>query len=61
VFEPEEKMLARIEDMTHYNGLSLDKTSEVLLKVAIQQLSIPTRTARRVIRVACSLGERQPG
>jgi hypothetical protein len=25
-------MLARIEDMTHYNGLSLDKTSEVLLK-----------------------------
>jgi magnesium chelatase family protein len=52
VFEPEEKMLARIEDMTHYNDLSLDKTSEVLLKAAIRELHIPARTARRVIRVA---------
>jgi predicted ATPase with chaperone activity len=52
VFEPEEKMLARIEDMPHYNDLSLDKTSEMLLKAAIRELHIPARTARRVIRVA---------
>jgi predicted ATPase with chaperone activity len=52
VFEPEEKMLARIEGMSHYNDLSLDKAGEVLLKVAIRELQIPARTARRVIRVA---------
>jgi predicted ATPase with chaperone activity len=52
VFEPEEKMLTRIGEMTHYNDLSLDKTSEVLLKAAIRKLHIPARTARRMIRVA---------
>jgi hypothetical protein len=51
-FEPEESILARIENMTHHDDLSIDDAGEALLKAAIRQLNIPARTAQRVLLVA---------
>jgi predicted ATPase with chaperone activity len=50
--EPEEKMLARIEEMARHTDLSLDVGVEVLLKAGIEYYDMPARVAQRVVRVA---------